>query len=119
MGRSRRNDELEINFDGLTDSVTNLVGALILLVVLIVGVTKALPTANTPPPPIAPQGWELPAETRTIEELQRKVNLLTAHVARLDQEINQYEQSIVPNLEKQVEELIDDVARRGGQAGGE
>ena len=35
----RRNSGVEFNFDGLTDAVTNLVGSLILLVVLILAVT--------------------------------------------------------------------------------
>lgn len=33
--RNSRNSEQEMNFDGLADSVTNLVGALILVVILV------------------------------------------------------------------------------------
>lgn len=36
----RRETRLDVNFDGLTDSVTNLVGSLVLLVVLVVAVTE-------------------------------------------------------------------------------
>ncbi len=43
-----RTSQLELNFDGLADSVTNLVGALILLIVLLIGVTQRAVIA--PPP---------------------------------------------------------------------
>lgn len=40
MARGRRSEGLELNFDGLTDAVTNLVGALLLLVVLVLGLSR-------------------------------------------------------------------------------
>lgn len=40
MARKRRGDGLELNFDGLTDAVTNLVGSLLLLVVLVLGMSR-------------------------------------------------------------------------------
>lgn len=39
MARRRRND-VDFNFDGLTDSITNLAGSLVLLVVLVFAITK-------------------------------------------------------------------------------
>lgn len=50
MKRERRQDGIELNFDGLADAVTNLVGTLILLVVLVVGLTRdaALPHEEQP-----------------------------------------------------------------------
>lgn len=55
MKRRRRQDGIELNFDGLTDAVTNLVGTLILLVVLVMALThEAQPhkggSSSEPPP---------------------------------------------------------------------
>ena len=107
MARRRRNTEIELNFDGLTDAVTNLVGALILLVLLLVGVTReyvifAQPTAPPPPAPNMDEPLEGP---KTLDELHRQVAVLRAAIIQADQEITELEQKM-PDLRDRAEILI-------------
>ena len=104
MSRKRNASEIELNFDGLTDSVTNLVGVLILLVVLLVGVTSS-------------KALSLNAErsessgTKKVEELivlQRATELLRIQIANVDQQISKIEAEL-PELESKVNNLIGQV----------
>lgn len=96
MPRQRRNSAIELNFDGLTDSVTNLVGALILLVVLLLAITKEIPLNATP----AMQGAARPAPldgSKTIDELWLQVTQLRLQIKAADQ--------YIATAEARVEEL--------------
>lgn len=96
MARVNRNSQVELNFDGLTDSVTNLVGTLILLVVLVMGLSKKSGGARPDPTSDAP---------RPIEELIGRVESLRAELAAIDREISDIEQVRLPELRKQISDL--------------
>jgi hypothetical protein len=91
----RRSQEIELNFDGLTDAVTNLVGALILLIVLVLGVTKVAgrgaTSANQPVP-----RWDSFAPSQTdgpkpVQPLLRQIELLRRDIAVTDQQMKELE----------------------------
>jgi hypothetical protein len=83
MAQVRNNDSVNVNFDGLTDSVTNLVGALILLVVLLVGITtKAVQDAPTPAFVGESQVGQLP-----VDELLEQVVVLQAQLDNANQQV--------------------------------
>ena len=83
MAQVRNNYNVNVNFDGLTDSVTNLVGALILLVVLLVGITtKAVQDAPTPASVSESQVGQLP-----VDELLEQVVVLQAHLDNANQQV--------------------------------
>ena len=71
----RRKSEIELNFDGLTDSVTNLVGALILIVLLMIGVT----TSSAPSAP-APAQRPAPVGSESAEQLLMKIEYIRAQI---------------------------------------
>ncbi|MCA9124141.1 MAG: hypothetical protein H6822_30410 [Planctomycetaceae bacterium] len=83
MANVRNNESVNVNFDGLTDSVTNLVGALILLVVLLVGITtKAVQKAPTPASVGESQAGQLP-----VDELLEQVVILQAQLDNASQQV--------------------------------
>ncbi len=83
MAKAKPTDIIDVNFDGLTDSVTNLVGAIILLVVLIVGVTtNALQKAPAPNEAMASQSGEFP-----VDALLQQVVVLQAQIDGADQQV--------------------------------
>ena len=97
MARQRRDQALVLSFDGLTDVVTNLAGTLILLVVLILGVTRAAQRGGSPPS--AP-----PEGNRRLENLLREVQALEMQTRLIDRQIQQMEEDL-PELEKRANEL--------------
>lgn len=101
-----RRSQLDMNFDGLTDSVTNLVGALILLIVLLIGVTQQAVMA--PPPDATPQSTGVEqsddADT-TLAQLLRQATRLRAqaqqsrlHCRQIDQEVDELTTQAAPLL---------------------
>jgi len=110
MARSSRESDLELNFDGLTDATTNLVGALILLVILLVGVTVAKPepgVGQVRPAPIEPEpSIEGP---RSVDELLRQAELLRAEIAAVDNEIKLLEDRL-PALRDRAQAVLDGAA---------
>lgn len=83
MAQVRNYDSVNVNFDGLTDSVTNLVGALILLVVLLVGITtKAVQDVPTPASVGESQAGQLP-----VNELLEQVVVLQAQLDHANQHV--------------------------------
>lgn len=105
MARRNRSNALELNFDGLADSVTNLVGALILLVVMIIGVSKdAITQAETPP---SVQSGKEGSDKPTLP-LKQRIALLEAEVSHMDASIGQLHGRLEP-LKQEVEELLEKV----------
>lgn len=110
----RRSGNPEMNFDGLTDSVTNLVGALILIVIMLIGVTRDVLPESTPAIPqftlrVEKESLE---ETKTVEELLRRVQYLQSEIDATDQRIKVAEAQ-VDELQVEAQALIDS-ARSGG-----
>lgn len=90
-----RKQEIELNFDGLTDSVTNLVGALILIVVLVISITQR--AVYTPPPEsvVAESGAdEADRPLETIAELLRELDALNVETVRIRDGVTRIEQRI-------------------------
>lgn len=102
----RRRTELDLNFDSLTDLVTNLAGGFILLVLLLMGVTRPASSQNQPPPPPSPKensGGD--AEQKSMAPLLARVNQIKAQVKGVDQEIDKLKADL-PALKNEVEALI-------------
>lgn len=97
MSRRSRSGQLELNFDGLTDSVTNLAGSLILLVLLVLAITA-------PPTPGAMVSQKPERRDRSIETLQRELLQIEASLRSTSAKIQQLDTE-VSELERQVEEL--------------
>jgi len=93
----RRHDKIELSFDGLTDVVTNLAGALILLVVLVLSVTRLAQAPGGAPPATSPGKKPI---APVIEEIYH----LEQEIAAVHQQILQIEESL-PELRKRVQTL--------------
>lgn len=106
MPRGRkRHSGLELNFDGLTDSVTNLVGALILLVVLIIGVTReAISQPKEPAPPPKNVGQKDAGE-RSIRPLERRVVDIETQIKQAEGDI-QAMKADISRLRNEVDALL-------------
>lgn len=96
----RRNESVALNFDGLTDAVTNLTGTLILLVVLIFGITSEATVPEPPPPPPSPETHE----GKPIGPLLQKIDRLKLEIQQVDREI-QALQDDLPRLQQEVDQL--------------
>ena len=103
MSRRRRQSRVELNFDGLTDSVTNLVGALILLVVLIVGVTREAVSRQKETP--KPKTGKKNAGEKSIKPLQDRVNQMKAQLRDVDNDIEGQKRQL-RSLREEVQDLI-------------
>src|SRR5437868_668991 len=105
MARSRDTD-LELNFDGLTDSLTNLVGTLILFVFLLFALTREIK------PEVAPQvvpklAWTEVGKKRPTADLIRELASMQGELAALDGLVKQQESQAAS-----LRERIDDLSRR-------
>src|SRR4051812_22628226 len=109
MARAPRNDAVEMNFDGLTDSITNLVGNLILIVVLMYGVTSEVTIGEPPQAVAAPAAQRLPPPARTgtkhVSELLLQIEVLQAGISEVDREMKELEQR-VPDLQSRAEAIL-------------
>ena len=92
MARQNRSGQLQLNFDGLTDSVTNLVGALLILVALLLGITKEIVEGTRPSRSDVTQR-QLGGAMST-DELLRQVAELRSEIEATDQQIDYAEQRI-------------------------
>lgn len=101
MSRKQRSGNVELNFDGLTDSVTNLVGALILLVVLIIGITRE--AVSQPALRRNSRPGDAPVRQKSIRPLQNRVNLLRAQINGVDRNID--------SLKRELKQLSDEIDR--------
>lgn len=103
----RRRNELELNFDSLTDLITNLAGGFILLVLLLMGVTRPAQSQNKgaaesapTPAPAAPESGD-----RAATPLRLRLNALRTQVQSVDQEIGKLREDL-PSLRTEVDELL-------------
>lgn len=106
MTRKARTSQIEINFDGLTDSVTNLVGSLILILVLLIGLTTSGSYSNVPPGTVVSQPLEEPLEgTRSVRTLRLQIEELLSQIEQSDAEISSHEEKM-RSLRKRGEALL-------------
>lgn len=103
MARRKRDSELDLNFDGLTDTVTNLVGNLLLIVVLLIGITRDAVYSPPTPTPAATAGESDEDETN---RLLRQAELLRALIDGAGRQMGELQREL-PELRKQVEGLLD------------
>jgi len=100
MARTRRDQKVQLSFDGLNDAVTNLTGTLILVVVLILGVTSKV-SSRAPVAPIPPR----PSGEKPIGPLLQQIEILRLQTNAVDKEIHDLEEAI-PALEAEVDRLL-------------
>lgn len=104
---ARRKSPVEWNFDGLTDSITNLAGSLVLLVVLVFAVTKPRQAGlEEPSLPEKTVGAETP-----IEDLVHQIHSLRTEVEEVNGQTEQIEARL-PAIAADVEAL----EKRGKQS---
>jgi hypothetical protein len=104
----RHNSGLNVNFDGLTDSVTNLVGSLILLVVLVVAITqpKRLGVSDLPPP-----DRKIGAQ-QPIDTLLEGIRLTRDETQDVESDIERYELRL-PEIADEINQLRRQVTTQG------
>jgi hypothetical protein len=96
----RQKPRVELNFDGLTDSIMNLAGSLILLVVLVFAITKAKESGEEqPPPPDNKAGGEL-----SISPLMESLQSVNSGLTGVEREVQRIEARL-PELAADIEEL--------------
>ena len=96
----RRQSTLDLNFDSLTDTITNLCGGLILLVVLVAGVSRSKQSGVTAlPPPENKVGAESP-----MDELIDQIQIMQAEAQQIHHDVQRVE-SELPQLEDEIEQL--------------
>jgi hypothetical protein len=83
MARSRAS-EIDLNFDGLTDALTNLVGTLILFVFLLMAVTREKTAVRPPAPPPVFLPADAPAHARRSVDLLEEVAQLQAELQGME-----------------------------------
>ena len=93
MPAQARSQRVRFNFDSLTDTVTNLTGALILIVVLVLGLTRQTPFSG-------PQG----TAGKPIAPLLQEVEQLNDRIIAVDAEIGALEK-LLPQLQEEVKSL--------------
>ena len=99
MTRKARNQHVAVSFDGLTDAVTNLTGAIILLVVLVLGIT-----AEAPPQPSEGEAVAEGAADRTVESLLQRAQAMRLAIRGIEDAIRQRQQEL-PELERRLGEI--------------
>jgi hypothetical protein len=97
---ARRGEELELTFDSLTDVITNLVGGLIMLIVLVVGATQAK-SGGVPYLPSADNkvGGEQP-----MDQLLNKIHAMSEEVQQLEKALADSEARL-PKIAEEIQEL--------------
>lgn len=106
--RGRGNGGFELSFDGLADSVTNLVGALILLVLLIIGVTREAVSQTPEPPPQTGDGEADADGNVSLSPLTNRAEFLRSQLRTVEQEISDLDGSL-EQLRGEVDELLERV----------
>ncbi len=91
-----RRSQLELNFDGLTDSVTNLVGALILLIVLLIGITRQAVLAPLPGTVPDSAGAEQSADAEeTLSQFLKQVELIRTQTMQFRHQCSLIEEELL------------------------
>lgn len=105
----RRPNHFDLNFDSLTDLITNLAGGFTLLVLLLWGITQqgednmAYSPKHTPMPKTA--SGKRDAGDQSLIPLQKRAIALRAETQGFQRDLDQLEQEI-PQLRKELEDLI-------------
>ena len=112
MARNRREDQLEMNFDWLNDSLTNLVGNLILIVILLYAITTEV-TKREPPqfvsaPPVEQPQTPKRAGTKKVDDLLLELERLQADISQIDREMSELKRQ-VPELQTRAENVLQKV----------
>jgi hypothetical protein len=105
MARRRGSGGIELNFDGLADSVTNLVGALILLVLLIIGVTREAVSQTTETPPRSQGGNENADGEVPLTPLANRAESLRSQLRSAERDIAEIDGNL-EQLTQEVDELL-------------
>jgi hypothetical protein len=91
----RRDSDVELSFDSMTDLVTNLAGGLILVVLLLMGMTR-----NAQPV----------VEDKSVRQLYELANELRAEIQAVDQHLRRSEEE-VDMIRREVEALLQSAKR--------
>jgi len=98
MAVQQAGHSIELNFDGLTDAVTNLAGSLVLLVVLIFAISREQPLRpDQQPERFEHQGYG----EKTVKALLARINDLKAQIKREEEQISRLE-SAIESLEEEI-----------------
>jgi hypothetical protein len=100
MKRLRRRDTIELNFDGLTDAVTNLVGTLILLVVLVMMLTRE--SASFTPRETAAGADQQPQSAVSLLE---RIEVLREQIRQVQREVQTLEDDL-PGIQARIAALL-------------
>jgi len=98
MPAQARSQRVRFNFDSLTDTITNLTGALILIVVLVLGLTRQMSTSGSP------GSGEPLSGGKPIAPLLQEVEQLDLQIIAVDDEIRALEE-LLPQLQEEVKLL--------------
>jgi hypothetical protein len=106
---SKKGQTVQFNFDSLTDTVTNLSGTLILIVVLVLCLTREMlpPRHDDPAPPGVAGG-------KPIAPLLTKVEQIKSQIRSVDQDVRKLE-ARVPELQRRLQELQNKARRNGSK----
>jgi hypothetical protein len=97
---SPRTSAAQFNFDGLTDSITNLAGSLILLVLIVFALTTPKEVGSQQPSSmVGPSGADVP-----MGPLVEKIQAMNSDVDRLEQQTRRIEDRL-PQLTTELEKL--------------
>jgi hypothetical protein len=88
---SRRKNTIDLNFDSITDLITNLAGGLILVVLLLIGVTKDAASQTKSPPNTPEPGGQANAGTKSAREVLQRINDLKFEVKAVEDGIRKLE----------------------------
>jgi hypothetical protein len=111
MARRQRSFQIELNFDGLTDSITNLVGALIVLVLILLGIMNSPRLLDVQREKAA---GEAAAEAESVDDLLQEMQLLQARLALINSQMNAVE-SELPELKEKIVLLSKQAISEPGQ----
>jgi hypothetical protein len=98
-----RSQELELNFDGLTDTLTNLVGTLILFVFMMLGITHDA-GSQAAAPVVVNQLWEDQGKAKPIGELRHQLAVLETELQSVTAQVAA-EEAMIPRIEARLAEL--------------
>jgi hypothetical protein len=107
----RRVSQVDLCFDSMTDLITNLAGGLVLVVLLLLGLTQETRKVEAKAEFAAPK--KTAAGGKSLRPLETQAVALRAEIARIEQDIKMLEETRLPELEKEVAELV----RRAQKAG--